>query len=476
MSSVAAPPTGAKSAPAHHRFLYLLAAVAQGAGPLLTQPFVQRTLGEEEWGRVAFSNSLVSVGLIVILVGLPLIITRVHFDTDSGSLKSRSLAAFGMLQSTAIALVSAALLAAVMAANGTLEDDLSFVVALLVVGLHGCTQMCLAVLRAEHRAPVFVVITVTAQTLGHLAGLVMVLTFAATATVYMVSFGVVVAVAAAIGVVAVRPRGPFKFPGVVGMSLRMSLPILPHSVALVLMLQGESFLVTSFHGPSLYGYYGAMLPLALGPLAVIMALSNVWETTILAHKGHDPDGAVRRIQVEAAAVGVALTLAASAAAVFAGHILFEDPTSEQLQLARLLPFMAAGYVVFLISTTQMVAIGKTRLMAIVTPAVAALDFVLSIGPALQGNLFLVGLAKVVSFAALGLAHLAISRKYDPALVNVRAMALCLLLSALSVGLMLLLPTDYVLGLVTTAVAVVLLAGSAGVVWRRIRKTQAQAAA
>jgi hypothetical protein len=42
--------------------------------------------------------------------------------------------------------------------------------------------------------------------------------------------------------------------------------------------------------------------------------------------------------------------------------------------------------------------------------------------------------------------------------------------------MLLLPTDYVLGLVTTAVAVVLLAGSAGVVWRRIRKAKAGSAA
>lgn len=458
-----------KPPPAHHRFLYLLAAVAQGAGPLLTQPFVQRVLGDGEWGRVAFANSLVSVGLIITLVGLPLFITRVHFDHDLGSTKSRSLAAFGMLQSTGIAVVSAAVVALLLWSNGTLWNELSIVIALMIVGLHGCTQMCLAVLRAEQRAPIFVVITVTAQTLGHIAGLVMILLWAPTATVYMTSFGLVVAIAACIGVLAARPRKAFRFPSVVRHSLRMSVPILPHSVALILMLQGESFLLTSIHGPALYGYYGAMLPLALGPLAVIMALSNVWETTLLAHRGRDNDGTVKKIQIEAATVGTVLTLSGSAAAVFAAHILFENPNQEQLQLARLLPFLAAGYIVFLIATTQMVAVGRTKLMAAVTPAVALFDFLLSIGPALQGNLFLVGLAKVASFAVLGLAHAFVCRRYDALLIDLRVMVLCLSLSAISVAVMLLLPTDFTFSLVSTAVAALLVMALVAYVWLRAKR-------
>lgn len=457
------------SPPGSHRFLYLIAAVAQGAGPLLTQPFVQRILGEGEWGRVAFANSLVSVGLIVTLVGLPLIITRMHFDRHEGPAKSKSLAAFGMLQSAGISVVSAAVAACMLWASGNSWDDVSVVVAMLVIGMHGCTQMCLAVLRAEYRAVVFVVITVLAQTVGHLAGLLMIIVLAPTAAVYMVSFGVMVAAAACLGVLMARPRKPLRYPSVIRDSFKLSLPILPHSVALILMLQGESFLITSLHGPSLYGFYGAMLPLALGPLAVIMALSNVWETALLANRGRANGGEATKIQVEAAAVGTVLTFAASAAAVFAAHILFENPTQEQLQLARILPFLAAGYVVFLIATTQMVAIGKTKLMAVVTPAVACLDFALSIWPALQGDLFGVGLAKVGSFALLGIAHVVLARRYNLNLVRLDAMAWCLLLSAAVTGGMLLLPTDFHTGLVTTGAAVVILAILALSWWLRTKR-------
>lgn len=466
---MASPTTETLAAPpSHHRLLYLLAAVAQGLGPLLAQPFVQRRLGEDQWGRVSFSTSLISVGLIVMLVGLPLIITRVHFEPPEGHKKSRSLAAYGIGQSVALALVSAVGLAIVMFFTGTLSDDLAFVIALIVVGLHGCTQMCLAVLRAEHRAIAFVTVTIIAQTVGHLAGLAMIILVAPTATVYMLSFAAVASMATLLSAWFTRPRHPFAFPKIIKTAMRTTLPILPHSVALILMLQGESFIITAYQGPAVYGFYGAMLPMALGPLAVIMALSNVWETTILAHRGNDSNGQVFKIQREAALIGVALVLAGSAAAVFAAHILFKDPSTEQLQLARVLPLMSAGYVIFLIATTQLVAIGRTKLMAAVTPAVAIVYLLLILAPAREGNLILVGIVKVASFALLGLVHMWVARRYDKSLVSARTMIGCLAASAVITVLVMLLPTDYVTGLITFGAAGVLLVVGALMVFLRIR--------
>ena len=461
--------TGAlKPPPSHHRLLYLLAAVAQGLGPLLTQPFVQRRLGEDQWGRVAFSTSLISVGLIVMLVGLPLIITRVHFEPPEGHRKSKSLAAYGIGQSVALALVSALGLAVVMFFMGNLSANLAFVIALVVVGLHGCTQMCLGVLRAEHRAVAFVIVTIIAQTVGHIAGLAMIIFVAPTATVYMLSFAVVAGIATLLSALFARPRHPFAFPEIIKTAMRTTLPILPHSVALILMLQGESFIITAFQGPSIYGFYGAMLPMALGPLAVIMALSNVWETTLLAHRGRDPDGQVLKIQREAAVIAIALVLAGSAAAVFAAHILFKDPSAEQLQLARVLPLMSAGYVVFLIATTQLVAIGRTKLMASVTPIVAIVYVLLILAPAHEGDLLLVGSIKVALFAVLGLVHMWVARRYDKALVSARTMIGCLVASSVITLLVMLLPTDYVTGLITFGAAGVLLIVGAFLVFLRLR--------
>jgi O-antigen/teichoic acid export membrane protein len=451
--------------PAHHRILYLLAAVAQGAGPLLTQPFVQRTLDAEQWGRVSFAISLVSVGLIVILAGLPLIITRVFYEGTSGSHKARSLSGFGIVQSAGLAVLAAAVVAAIAASSGRLTDDLSVVFALLSIGFLGAIQMSLAVIRAQHRAGVFVGITIGAQTIGHVAGLAAVLLISKTAAAYMGAFVVVVLLTGIWGLLAAGPARPFAFPQVIRNALATSMPILPHSIALVLMLQGESFILTTLHGPAFYGLYGAMLPMALGPVAVVMALGNVWETTILARRGEDTDGAVRRVQLESVLIGTALALAGSASAVFAAHILAKEPNPEQLQLARILPAMAMGYIVFLLATTQMVAVGRTRLMAVVTPVVAVADLAIMLIPATAGSLFWVGVTKIGFFAVLGLAHMAASRLYGSSLVDPKVMVGGLTASFTVCLAMLLVPTDYVTGLVTFGSVLVLLAGGALWMWR-----------
>jgi hypothetical protein len=231
------------------------------------------------------------------------------------------------------------------------------------------------------------------------------------------------------------------------------------------MLQGESFILTALHGPAFYGRYGAMLPMALGPLAVIMALANVWETAILAHRGSDPTGSVRRIMVEGVAVGVALAVAASASAVLAANILAHDPSVEQLQLARIMPAMAMGYIVFLLATTQLVAIGRTRLMAVVTPVVAVVDLGAMLVPAAAGSLFWVGATKVIAFALLGLAYLGAVRSHGRELLSAKPMVLGLVASSAVCAAMLLLPTDFWFGVLTFALALAAFAGAGLWLWR-----------
>ncbi|GAA5201380.1 hypothetical protein GCM10023346_45660 [Arthrobacter gyeryongensis] len=470
---MAAPVSVASSSltpPGHHRFLYLLAAVAQAAGPLLTQPFVQRILSPEQWGRVSFAISLISVGLIVILAGLPLIITRTYFEAGIGPKHARSLAGFGILQSAGLGVLAVACAGAVALLSGQFTDQLSVLLALLSVGLLGCIQMCLAVLRAEHRASLFVGITIGAQTLGHLAGLGAVTFFSPTAASYLGAFSIIVLITALWSAVAVRPGAPFEFPRVIKSALKTSMPVLPHSIALVLMLQGESFLLTTMHGPALYGKYGAVLPMALGPLAVVLALSNVWDTQVLSQHGKDPHGIVKRTQREGAVVGVALALAGSSAAVFATNILVKSPTVEQFQLARLLPSIAMGYVIFLMSTTQMVAVGKTRLLAVITPLTAGVALLAMSWPASSESLFFVGLVKVSCFAALGAIYLLVARRYGKGLVHARPLLIGLAATAGITAIMLSLPTDFVTGLVTFGLAALLMAGAAAFLFLKRRQS------
>ncbi|MGO4186981.1 lipopolysaccharide biosynthesis protein [Pseudarthrobacter sp. TAF60_1] len=454
--------------PSHHRVLYLLAAVAQGIGAVAVQPFAIRLLDPQQWGQVSFSLSFISIGLIALSAGLPMVLSTMYFDPDRGPDRARSLNGFGVGLSIVGASLAAIIFALVASATGMLTDGAAYLISIGIIGLHGITQMALAYLRSEHRALAFVLITIAATVLGHVAGLAAILVIAPTATVYMGGFAVCVVIASAAGVMLSKPGAPLKYRESVKAAVRTSLPVLPHSIALVLMLQGESILIALQRGEELVGRYNAVMPLALGPLAVIMALSNVWQTTIFSHRGVDSTGQVRKVQREAVFIGFMLTLGGSGVAVFATHVLVNDPEPVLLQLARILPLLSYGYVVFLVATSQLFAIGRTRSMAVVTPVIALGGLGLAFVPAGTGNLLVVGVIKVVAYLLLGVVYACVVRRYGRHLVDLRLMlwgmagAVCVTL------LMLLLPDSVGWGIGSAAVTCVV-GLVAGVVYlRRLR--------
>jgi O-antigen/teichoic acid export membrane protein len=468
------PLTGQRPAPVavptHHRLLYLGAAAAQGIGAIAVQPFAIRLLDPQQWGQVSFSLSFISIGLIALSAGLPMVLSTMYFEPDRGPDKARSLNGFGVGLSIVGASLAALIFAIVASATGALGDVSAYLISIGIIGLHGITQMSLAYLRSEHRALAFVVITIVATVLGHVAGLAAIIAIAPTATVYMGSFAICVVLASAVGVLLSKPGAPLKYRETVKSAVRTSLPVLPHSIALVLMLQGESILIALQRGEELVGRYNAVMPLALGPLAVIMALSNVWQTTIFSHRGVDSTGQVARVQREAVFIGLMLTLGGSGVAVFATHVLVNNPEPVLLVLARILPLLGYGYVVFLISTSQLFAIGKTRLLAVVTPAVAVLGLGLAFFPAGSGNLLAVGVIKVLAYLLLGVLYALVVRRYDRNLINLPLM-LKGMAGAVAVTVVMLLMPDSVEWGIGMAGATCAVGAVAGVLYFRHLRSQ-----
>ena len=457
--------------PAHHRLLYLGAAVAQGVGAIAVQPFAIRLLDPQQWGQVSLSLSFISIGLIALSAGLPMVLSTMYFEPDRGPDKARSLNGFGVGLSICGASLAALVFAVIAAGTGVLGDVSAYLISIGIIGLHGITQMSLAYLRSAHRALAFVVITIVATVLGHVAGLIAIVTIAPTATVYMASFAVCVLFASAAGVLLSKPGAPLRFRESVKSAVKTSLPVLPHSIALVLMLQGESILIALQSGEELVGRYNAVMPLALGPLAVIMALSNVWQTTIFSHRGVDSTGQVARVQREAVFVGLMLTLGGSGVAVLATHVLVNDPEPVLLLLARSLPLLGYGYVVFLIATSQLFAIGKTRVLAVVTPTIAVIGLGLAFFPAGSGNLLAVGVIKVLAYLLLGVAYAWVVRRHDSSLIDLPLMLKGMAASVVVTALMLLMPDSIGWGIVS-AVATCVLGLVAGVLYlRRFRGVQ-----
>lgn len=461
---MSAPGSGPQVSPESHlssprkRLLYLVAAVAQGAGAVAVQPFAIRMMEPDEWGKVSFMLSLIAISLVAITAGLPLALGSVYFDPVRGFEKAKSLNGFGSLGSLILGALAALCVVAVGSTAG--HVDWIYLLVILTITMHGVSQMSLAFLRSGGRAGEYVVVIVLATVLGHVAGLISMAAFQPTAIVYLASFSICVLAAAALGVVLTRPGNPFGERDTLGASVRMALPVLPHSLALIAMQQGESVLLMLSQGEVLVGRYNAVMPLALGPIAVILALGNVWQTVLLSLRGGAGSGRSRQIQIEAYLVAFLITLLGTGVAGFATLVLVNDPEPELFLLARLLPLLGVGYAGFLIASSQMFAVGRTLAMSVITPVTGTIMLALAFVPAQSGNLVGVGLVKVASYLMLGLAFVLVARHLaGKEVVHLRPYLLSVLASSAVVITFLFLPISpgaNVLSAIASVVLVLLL--------------------
>ncbi|MCD1571735.1 oligosaccharide flippase family protein [Agromyces mediolanus] len=454
------------------RLLYLVAAIAQGASSVLVQPFAIRILDPEQWGQVSLMLSLIAVSLVAITAGFPTTLGAFYFDAEDGKSKARSLNGFGSLLSLLLAGAAMIVYSVIAAANGWTDLAPLILVSIAIVGMHGICQNAVAYLRSDQRPGAYVLVIVLATSLGHGAGLLAILVVAPTAIAYLTAFAGCVLAAAVLSMLLSRPTAPFRFPSTLRSAVAIALPVLPHSVAFIALQQGEALLINAFQGPVLVGRYNAVMPFALGAIAIALALSNVWQTVLLSLRGDDPDGQGRRIQNEAFLVGFLLATAGSGVATLATYVLVDRPDAELFALAHLLPIVGYGFVVFIIASTQLFAVRRTRIMSVITPVVAVLAIIVASIPASTGNLLLVGVVKIVSFLLLGLWYTWAANRVRPRMVAVRPMLLWMAAAVTVPTALSLFPTTPGYGVLTAAIAFVIVGATAFWYLRRQRRSHA----
>lgn len=436
---------------ASQRVHYLVAAVLQGASAIVVQPFAIRILDPEQWGQVSLMLSICAVSLVAVTAGFPTIIGSVFFDPHDGRAKARSLSGFGMLTSIASATLAAVLYVVIGLATGLFDVSALVVVTIVTIAMQAVCQTALAFLRSSQRSVAYVVVLVLATAIGHVAGLGAIIVFEPTALWYLGAYAACATLAAILATVLVRPAGPFAYRSALRHAIGLALPALPHSIAFIALQQGEALLIYAFQGPELTGRYNAVMPFALGGIAIAIAFSNVWQVSLLSLRGRDPDGHGATTQREAYFMAFLITLAGTSVATIGTYILVDGPDAELFALAKLLPFVVYGYIVFTIASTQLFAVHRTKSLAVITPTVAAVALAVALAPASSGDLFMIGLVKVLAFLALGLCYVVVARRLGPGLIAVRPLFGWLVPAVLVTGISLLVPTDPVSGIVSMVV-------------------------
>lgn len=389
-------------------WLYLLGSAVQGLAAVLVQPFSIRLFGGVRapgWEATAFAIAVMQIGLVAFSAGFPLAITRAWLEPGDGPRKARAINGFNVL----LAAVGAGLgvvVAGLAGASGSLMLSVWSMGALAVV------VAAQAQLRAQDRPLVFVALAAGSSLLAHLLGLVSILLLGATAEHFMAGFAVSTTLTALAGILCTRPSLPGRAPDAVRTAVRAALPLLPHSLAIVLLMQGDSMLLKRLASPGETGVYLAASVFALGPVAVIAGLNNSWSATVL-RASHEDDESFSR--VSAATLRTASLLGTGMAvlgAVFAplGVLVIAQGNPGTTRVAVVLPLVGVGYALYIVATNVLFGRLRTRMFSWITPSVVVVAAAAAWWPAAHDDLIAVAWTKVLAFVLLGLCYCLAARR------------------------------------------------------------------
>ncbi|MFD5276805.1 lipopolysaccharide biosynthesis protein [Pseudarthrobacter sp. NPDC058362] len=445
----------AAASPARQSAYYLLGAALQGTGALLVQPFSIRILDPTEWGRVGLSAVLLQVGQVVLSAGLPLAITRAYFTPKVGRLHARAIHGANTALSLGISIAAAS---AYYLLSPDRESAATFAWAIAATGLLSVVVGAQAILRSQRRALSFMILSGGASLGAHLFGLLAIAFIGADSVTYLIAFTIGMLVTAGAAFALASPLWPGKaWPAVKG-AFRLGLPVVPHSMAIMLLMQGDSFLLQHFQNSGGVGRYVAAAAFALGPFAVLSALNNVWTARIFeASQGERLAENIRAVGNQAAIMGGAIAIGGSAAATL-GMLVLKGDDHEVMQLAKVLPGVACGYALYLVAMSVMFARQKTGAFTWVTPLVLIATIGVAVLPAQSDHYWLLGTVKAASFAGLGVAYYIIAARMLPASIPLRTYAVAALGSAVCIGGNFLLPTTAPVGAATISVAAIAAVG------------------
>jgi len=381
---------------ARHGLLYTGGVLVQGLATLLVIPLATRLLGKEQYGHVAIGLSIIQIGAVLAVAGLPAAITRAYFEPRDGLVRARAM----MGLTVGLGLI-------VMAAALVLEPVLGAVISLSVASVGAMTLVSggQAVLRAQGRPVLFMVMAILSTVGAHVIGLGSARFVDRTANTYLTGYLVGVVLTAVLILVIVPPVRPWRVPGAVGEGVRIALPVLPHSVGMIVLNSGDPLLVSRLLDPAQAGRYPVAMSLGIAPLAVLSGSNNAWAPAIMGAPSEDRWALLARTVRPILWVAVVCALGVSLLAPLAVHVLAPPSFGHQqlAQLAQIMSLCALPQVIYLGASSVIFNQKRTTALAITTP-LATLLF-LGVAVLLVTVLGLPGMAiaKVIGFAALACA-------------------------------------------------------------------------
>jgi O-antigen/teichoic acid export membrane protein len=359
--------------------VYASTMAAQRAVTFLLLPIFTRVLTPAEYGRLSIALSAYAVAVVVFALGMELAIFRnvVHLADDPTARNRfiRSTWTFLVIAPLVGAAIVTALMTPLLWSSSIVKVDelgLSMLAASLYVS---ATTLPLALLRADRRLRDFVVVNgvATAATAGLTVVLVVVLRAGEMGWLIALNLGGAATLVTAMVVVPYQRPEPFDR-AVVWETLRRSLPVMPHFLALWSLQLADRVLLAALVTTAAVGIYSLASSMAL-PLLVLTTGINQAFMPVYAQAGKsNAIGSLRSlIELQVAIVSI-LSLACALLAPVAINVFMD---ARYQPAAQLTSWIVLGYAFIGLYSIPMngvtLAYGRSRRIWVVSVPAAVVN-------------------------------------------------------------------------------------------------------
>lgn len=452
---------------------YSAATIIQGATAVLALPAVTRAVRDAaEFGTIAAALVVLQLVSTLAALGLPAAITREYYEPANSREDASRLVGSAACISSVIALIvhlSGPWWSTIFS-NLSYEGPLVWAVASVVPA--SVLVACQSLLRCRDRAAAFVFATVVGTAGAQVAGLALVLLGEGIAIEFFRGYFIGVSLGAlsaifAVGFRVLRPASSTTF----NKALRLALPSLPHSTALLLILAADRIIIERVEGLEAAGSYQLTYLLGFVGVSLLVAINNAWVPLVYRIEVDSERWKTLAETTEHLSRFGALVVTAIA---FAAPLLLRLAAPSSFDLAALNVVLAitsltlVPYVMYLAATMVIFFQRRTGLLATITPFVALLNVLANFAIVPRAGLAGAAAVSLASYALLATLTLTACSRLATVPWKIKGYLTSLTGATIGVVIAVLTPTSGPLWLAVRAAVVLLSATMIVVQFRRAR--------
>ena len=253
--------------------IYLIGAVGQGLGPIFLTPFLTRQLTPEDFGQITYVTAVASIIGVILSFGLPIVISR-SYVLDS---KSRV-----TISSWNKALVGIYLALAVILFILNLNKFLVLTSIISISLSFGIIQLLLPFARARNQSTVFISISIIGTLLPGLVIIISSFWGVQNNPTNVLNLGSIIS-----SIIVLLLVRDFHFSGSINNkynlfnSIKTGLPILPHMLAMIALVNVDKIIFGKYLDIESAGYIQIMMLVGTAPIMILSALNHAWLNQVL---------------------------------------------------------------------------------------------------------------------------------------------------------------------------------------------------